>query len=320
MTVDLVVDIGTPSTPDPASGCATTLRDVVNQTRRLLLTGAREQKNRLTNAISAGATSLDIDFAAGSIVDGARLAIDLELFHVWSDPTGSTVEVDGAQDGSAAADHDAGSYIYVNPQYSDFEIVNAVNDVLRDLSSPDCGLFRVLPVDLTWDPNVYGYDLTDAVNVADLLDVYYENPSNQNRWVRVPNRQWRFQRNADTTAFPSGFGITFLGRVAAGSGTTIRVNYKTHYDLLADYTDNVETVSGLHCEAHDLLWVGAAIRLSESREIERNSTYVQGSPRRATEVPAGAQQQSPSGLRERWRLRVRSEAARLARDWPVYLR
>lgn len=255
----------------------------------------------------------------GSISKDTRLAIGLEHFYAWA-VNGSTVTVDPAQDGSTAAGHTAGDTIWVNPRYSDFDILRAVNDTLRELSSPGAGLFRTASVDLTYDPNLEGYDLTGQENVEGLLDIYYQEPSEQNRWIRVPSRQYRFQRNSDLTAFPSGFALTFFSRIHANDGATIRVTYKTRFAPLAAYNDNAEATTGLWCDALDLLWIGAAIRLTDSREIERNQTASQGDPRRAGEVPAGAQLNSYRGLQQRWLQRVASEASRAARRYPVYMR
>lgn len=315
----VVIDAGSPSAPSGDTACATTLADVIHRTRRELLTGRREERNRLTNTISAGAASFDVDLPLGSLKGGARAAIDLEQFYAWS-ADGTTVVVEPADAGSVAANHLAGATVWVNSRQSDFDILNAVNDTLRELSSPGSGLFRVGTVDLAYDSNVLGYDLTDVTNINGVLDVYYPEPSEQNRWVRVPSRAWRFQRMADLTAFPSGFGLTFFGGMNAAAGATIRVSYKTSYALLADYTDNVESVAGLHCEAHDLLHIGAAIRLSDSRELERVQTQSQGEARRATEVPAGSVNAAPVGLLRRWQMRVSSESSRLARQYPTFLR
>lgn len=319
MAVDIVVDVGEPSVPDPSAGCDTTLRTAINRTRTELLSGRREERNRLATDIASGATSLELDFAKGGIDNGSRLGIDLELFHVYS-VTGQTVTVEPAEGGSIAADHDNGTIIRVNSRATDFDILNAINDTLRDLSSPGAGLFRVGSVDLTLDSNLDTYDLTDAANVYDILGVWYPVDTGTQQWSRVANKHWRLIRDADVSAFASGFGLQFFSGFSAADGTTIRVTYKTRYNLLADYADNVESVAGLHCDAHDLLWIGAAIRLSDTREIERNQTMSQGEPRRASEVPAGALNNSVAGLQRRWSQRIRDEASRLARQYPVYYR
>lgn len=319
MALDIVVDVGDPDIPTPSTTCETTLADVIARTRQYVLTGRREQRNRLAADISAGAESMTFDFPVDSILGGSTLSIDLEQFYVWSG-SGSTAVVAPAENGSLAADHAAGTTVRVNTRVSDFDILNAVNDVLRDLSSPGSGLFRIGLAELTVDSSMDGYDLIDAAYPDDILEVYYLEPSNTQRWVKMANKYWRFQREADTAMFPSGFSLTFFRNFAANDGDPIRVLYKTRYSPLAEYTDNVEAVTGLHCDAHDLLWIGAAIRLTDTREIERNQTMSQGEARRASEVPPGAVMQSYSGLQRRWTQRMRAEAARLTRRFPVIYR
>jgi len=319
MAIDIVVDLGEPTVPDAGVGCDTTLLTAINRTRTEILSGRREERNRLTNDISAGAGSFDFDFAAGGIQPGARVAIDMEIFHVYS-VAGSTATVEPADEGSIAADHAAGALIRVNSRASDFDIKNAVNDTLRDLSSPGAGLFRVASVDLTLDSNLDSYDLTDATNVYDILGVWYPIDTTTQQWERVANKYWRLIRDADVAAFASGFGLQFFSGFSAADGTAIRVTYKTRYALLEDYADNVEAVAGLHCDGHDLLWIGAGIRLADTREIDRNQMAAQGNPRRAAEVPAGANTNSVAGLQRRWTQRIRDEAARLSRQYPVIYR
>lgn len=316
---DLVVlDIGTATPVPPTDTCDTTLATVINRTRRELLTGRREELNKLDGAIDDNDESVTTRFAAGGIGPQTRLAIDLEHLHVWS-IDGTTASVERGMDGSTPAAHDDDAIIRVNPRYSDFEILNAVNDVLRDLSSPSCGLFAVYALDLDYDPDVVAYDLTGVENLEGLLEVHYRTPSDEKDWVRIPQRGWRIQRSADTTDFASGLALTIFGRVGANAGDTIRVAYKSRYQPLTAYDDNVELTTGLHCDAHDLLWIGAALRLTEGQEIDRNQTRGQGDPRRAQEVPSGAKNAAPGGLSKRWKDRLSAEAGRLARRYPTRL-
>ncbi len=307
--------------PSPSPGCDTTFADVVARTRQSILTGRREQRNRLASGVGAGAESLEFTYPVDTlgIGPGAQLAVDLELFHVYS-ASGTTAVVGPAEGGSLTASHDAGAIVRINTRVSDFDILNATNDVLKDLSSPGSGLFRVALAELVVDNNLDGYDIVDAVDLEDVLEVFYLEPSNTQRWIKVNRKYWRLQRVADSTMFESGYALTFFSGFAANDGDPIRVLYKTRFSPLAAYLDNVEAATGLWCDAHDLLWIGAAIRLTDTREIERNQTQAEGQPRRAGEVPAGAVMQSYSGLQRRWTQRMRAEASRAARRYPTIYR
>ncbi len=314
------VVLSEPEAPEAAL-CTTTLADVINRTRQSILTGRREKRNWLADAVTVGATTLTLEQAAEGtgIVPGATLAIDLELFHVKT-VSGSTVTVTPGDQGSTPADHDEGATVRINTRVSDFDILNATNDVLRDLSSPGSGLFRVALAELVVDNNLDGYDVVGATNLRDVLEVSYLEPSNTQRWIRVNRKYWRLERGADTTMFPSGYALTFFTGFAANDGDPVRVRFKSEYLPLSQYADNVEDVTGLHCAAHPLLWNGATIRLVASREIERNQTMSEGQARRAGETPAGSVLQSYRGVDKLYMQLLRAEAARLARDWPTYYR
>lgn len=316
----VVEDLGEPVPPPSSSACTTTLADAIHRTRGELLTRRREERNRLTNDITAGAGSMDFDFPLGGIAPNARLAIDLEVFHVY-EITGTGAVVEPAEQGSVAAAHAAGAVVWVNNRQSDFDIMNAVNDTLRTLSTPDDGgMFRVATAELTYNPSIDGYDLDGVTALQDIIDVWWPVPSTTKEWRKLHWKQYRLQRNADLSVFPSGYALFLDRSLGAQQNDTFRFTYKTSYNYLADYTDNVETVTGLHCEAHDLLWIGAAIRLADGREIERNQTMSQGEPRRAGEVPAGAVNNAVAGLQRRWQTRRPAEASRLARMYPTLYR
>ena len=78
------------------------------------------------------------------------------------------------------------------------------------------------------------------------------------------------------------------------------------------------STTGLQASAYDLPPLGAAIRLMSGREIKRNFTETQGDSRRATEVPAGAVQQSSTGLKLLRAQRIVAECARLNSLYPIY--
>lgn len=314
----VVVDLGSPEPAPSGDGCTTTLAEAIQQTRRILLTSRREIRNRLTDAVTAGAGSITCDFPLGALQTGSRISIDLEDFYVWS-VDGVTATLEPGDNGSIPAAHDAGAIVRVNTKFSDFEIQRAINDVLRELSSPGSGLYRVNTVDLVNNGAVVGYDLTDVTGIQDIIEIKYDDPGSMKLWPPIPEGNWRLQRQAVTTDFPSGFALTIFDHPAADDGATIRVTYKGEYSPLADYTDNVETVAGLRCSAHDLLWIGAGIRLTDSREIARNFSDSQGEPRRAGEVPAGAEGNSYSGLLRRWQSRLSSEGSRQSREFPTHL-
>lgn len=288
-----------------------TANDLVEETRALLDSGSRPEMNRLTTTMNTSVTSVVVDFALGSVQTGAVISIDLELMLVWSS-TGSTATVQRAYGGTVAAAHTAGALIYVNPRWSAFTILRAINAELDSYSSPRWGLYQMKTVDLTFNAATVGYDLT---SVTDLIDVY------ELRWKGYTTgewpliRRWSVTRNMATSEFASGLGL--LLDEGAGSGKTIRVRYKAPFAQLTALSSDVQTVAGFPLTAEDIPPLGAAARLVAPREVKRAATESQPESRTAAEVPPGTQQQAAGGLLRIRDMRLREEAARLQQKYPT---
>lgn len=294
-----------------------TANDLIQEARRYLYSGTLEAKNRLTAGVVANDVSLTFDFELAGIKEGAQIAIDLELFHVWAvNENSRTATVVGAQLGSTAAAHSAGSVVTVAPKFSDFALLQAINADIADLSSPANGLFQMETVTVTYQSAISGYDLTGVTELLDVYEVRYDETGPEKEWPRI--QSWELRRDSDTTDFPSGLQLLLLE--AGQSGRDVRVQYKAPYGSLAALTDDVQTVTGLSTYADDIPPLGAAMRLGIVREVQRNFNDSQGETRRAEEVPPGAIQGSVRGLMGMREQRIQHEARRLAQQYPRRMR
>ena len=129
----------------------------------------------------------------------------------------------------------------------------------------------------------------------------------------MDRNEWRLRRDMSTADFASGAALTVNGYVEPGS---MRVTYKAPFASLVTATDNVESVSGLHAQAHDILPLGAAIRLTAGAEIARNFLD-QADTRRADEVPGTARLGQMRALLQLRQQRIDAEKARLYAKYPV---
>jgi hypothetical protein len=255
-----------------------------------------------------------VEFAIGGIQRGALLAIDLEVLHVWS-VASLTATVQRGMMGSTGATHADDALVYVNPRFTDFQILQALNDELRSFTSPRHGLFQVKTVNLTYAAGTTGYDLTSVTDLIDILEV---------RWKGYTTGSWplltryTLTRDMATADFPSTKALlTYEG---AGPGRTLRVRYKAPYVALATTADNVETVAGLQASALDIPPLGAAARLLAGREARRASYDAQPESRQAADVPPGSNRQAAGGLLALRDMRLREEAARLQQLYPLHHR
>ena len=292
----------------------TTANDLVDATLDFLLGGQDDPINVLSASIDSDDTTLAFTLDLDGIVPGVSLGIDLEVMRVLTvNSSAKTATVLRAQRGSTAASHSSGAVVQVAPRFSRWSVFRAINDDLDDLSGR--GLFKMATVDLTYTPSVSGYNLTSVTNLDSIYSVRYEVPGVSKEWPLIPASHYRFDRNADTGDFASGFSLVlYRGGYA---GRSIRVAYKAPFTRLSAGSDDVQTVAGLPATANDLPPLGAALRLQAGHESGRVAYESQPDTRRPDEVPVGANLQVASGWRRLREDRIDSELKRLARHYPT---
>jgi hypothetical protein len=298
----------------------TTTADVLSQARNdYLLTGNTERLNRIDTPLDASTETFSLERELKNLKEGNKLSCELEDMYVLDVNEGSkTVTVIRGYYGTTAAAHPVNAVLTTNSRFTDAQILRTVNAELASLSSPAVGLFRMSHVDVTYNDAVMGYDMTgtSGITVQSIWQVRYKNTGPEKDWPVLDN--WALQTQSDTTQFASG--NAFFLRDSGYAGNPVRIWYKTTFAPLATLTDNVLTVSGLHLEAHDILPLGAAVRLTVGREIKRNFDESQGDTRRAGEVPPGANV-GAFRVNLAWRAqRIKEEAQRLQTLDPMRLR
>lgn len=298
----------------------TVLNDLVVAIQRRALSDLREENSYLGAFLNSSSTTFNLQAGQtlGSIQSGSLIQIDWEMMFVMdaSDDVGPIQVVRGWFD-SAAASHQAGAIVNVNPRFPVVDIVQAINEDIDDLSAPTNGLFQMLEVTLSFIPVVQGYDLTGLVNsdVMEIWEVRGWEYGPSNKYPILPPQAWQIQRNADPNLFPSGMSLTVspgMGDAGLYAGRPIRVQYKAPYTTpLVNPTDNITTVTGLHQQAHDIPVLGAPARLMQSRELKRSFSEAQGEPRRAQEVAVGSSLTASKGLLMYRQQRIDAERSRL---------
>lgn len=292
----------------------TLVSDVIERTRRHLHSGeTREERNKTSASLTADATSVGLTYEGPGIQRGAVLAVDLEEMYVWS-ASANAATVSRGENGSTAATHTSGATIFVNPKFSPFAILQAVNEELADLSSPVNGLFKVGTLDFTYSAGTDTYNLAGVTDLIDILDVTYDANDGSSRWPRLRRSDWALTRGMQAASFASGMTLTINGW--AVSGRDINIIYKAPFTALSSISQNVETISGLPASAHDILSIGAAIRLTVGNEVSRNFLD-QSDTRRADEVPPQARGSAMRALVALRRERIDAEKARLSAKYPV---
>jgi hypothetical protein len=286
---------------------------VINRTLRQLLSGVVEQKNKLAAPISASATSLTTLYDLDGLRKGAVFEIDSELFYVWEATAGSkTLTVERGFNGTIPAAHSANAVITNAPRFPRSQILEALNDELKDLSSPVHGLYQVKHFDFDYNGSDYIINLPPVLSIIELIGVHVRVTGDSYEWVR----RVRLLRDLPTDDFSSGFGLKFETGIRSGR---LRIVYKAPFTTLSNETQNLVNHAGLPDSCEDIVNMGVQIRLMAPREIKRNFTESQGDTRRADEVPAGAVAGSIQNLIRMRRDRITAESARLKRQYPTFL-
>jgi len=287
----------------------------IDETRDLLLTDYVEEQATLGAALNASETVVSFALPSATVpgvVAGATIEVGTELMYVFSVTSGAATVRRGYK-GSEASSHAIGSLVTVNPKFPAYQILDALNHELRDLSSPQHGLFQIKTVEVTFNAAQDGYDLTGVTD--DILSVYQVTYSDPGSEASEPSiTEFSLRRDRNTSSFPSGYGLILHSD--AWPGETVRVLYKTGFSTLTDSTTALST-TGLHAEGYDLPVLGAALRLMSSRPIRREFLDEQGSSRMAEEVPPGAVSASMRDLRGLRLERINAEATRLNGQYPA---
>ena len=298
-----------------------TVQNWIDETRDMLLSGYVEELLTLASPINAEDTSFTIDQADTSgIVAGVVIEIGIEAMYVQS-ITGSTPTVIRGYGSSTPASHLANALVRVSPKFPAYRILVELNNDLRDLSAPDNGIFQMKTFTTVYNAVKRGYDLTeDDVSltneaVQSIYAISYTDPIIVE--AREPEiRRWGLKRDRVTTSFASGMALVLYE--PAFPGKTVNVCYKSPLTLIS--VGDSKSTTGLQGTAYDLPPLGAALALMVTTPIRREFIDVQGSSRRAEEVPPGAISASMRDLRARRDLRVAAEAARLSAMYPQQLK
>lgn len=298
----------------------TTFGQVIDKVRSRLLSGVRQQIVTLTSAYTAGSEVMQVGGGfTGAIIPGTVLSVDLEEFYVSAiSGTGDlTLTVIGGFNGSTPANHVASSQAIINDRFSQFDVSQAVNDDLLDLSAPYNGLGQILFNDSTFNPTFQGYDLGSQFDAttSKVLEVSYQIAPPVRTYPLIRRGKYAVRRNMNQpSVFPSGNAIILYD--SAYPGLPVHTQFLSPYSPLVNLDDDLSTVAGLPSTQYDLPALGAEILLIQPREVKRNFIEAQPDPRKAPETPPGATMQSLTQIQAQRQRRIDAEADRIMRAYP----
>ncbi len=293
---------------------------LIDKVRSRLLSGVRQQIVTLTSAYTAGSSTMQVGGSyTGAVIVGSVLSVDLEEFYVSGvSGTGNlTLTVIPGFNGSTEANHAASAQAIINDRFPAFDVLQAINDDLADLSAPYNGLGQILTTDVTFNPTYQGYDLGSQFDsvTSSILEVSYQIAPPVRTYPLIREGEFQVRRVTNQPAvFPSGNGLIIYD--SAYPGLPINITFLAPYSPLVNLTDDLTTVAGLPASQYDLPALGAQILLIQPREVKRNFIESQPDPRKAPEVPPGATMNSLQQLQAQRQRRIDAEADRIEQAYP----
>lgn len=285
-----------------------TFSDLVAETQRRLMPAQMDLSATLTGAVTATAVSVKIK---GPMINGVsygqRMAIGSEVMYVsdWTLASATATVIRGF-DGSTAVSHNSGVLVLIEPKYTPFDIMGAINEELDALSGPTV-LYQVKTLTITYNPVFTGYDFPASTGIYDVLGIRYKIAPPTHNYP--PIKSWWWTDHMTDPIYPSGKILKIDG--AGWPGLPIHVWYACAFTHLTTLGQTVQSASGFPVTANDILPIGAAIRLTLGREIKRNFIESQPDPRKPPEVPPGAIINSVKGLQMLYQRRITQERAKL---------
>ena len=138
--------------------------------------------------------------------------------------------------GTTAATHAADAKVTISPTFPRFAIKRAINDTISAIGS---SIFTANTTTITSNAAVAAFRLPatgTTLNIRSILAVAYQALGASKEWI--PIRTYRFDGNANSTAFTSGQTISIYDNIP--SGRTIQVVYSTDP---VPFTDSFSAVS-----------------------------------------------------------------------------
>lgn len=281
--------------------------DWIEEARQHLYTNYSDRLNRLADPTDAVQGQVTLDFDPEGIAQGTVVGIGMEEMLVWS-VSSRTLTVQRGWNASPKIAHPENEVVYVKPKFSGWRIFRAINDTIRDLSSPLSGLYATEDVEL-----VGGIDYTYALVGApsDMTGIAavrrYDPYTRETPFIA----SWAFDADNPAHAGPT------LTTWETQPGETLLVTIKRPFATVTP--DGLIEDSRLPETAWDIPPLGAAMRLVPPRDIKRTFTEAQPEPRRGEEVPPGAARQASAGPAIMYQQRVLAEAMRLAARFPYVM-
>ena len=255
----------------------TTLSNMIDEVS-MNLSGYTLQQDRATYITAAVTTTTSpssaptiLTLASADNLGKGVVEIDEELLWIDNfDRVGNTATIapyGRGYLGTTAATHAADAKVTISPTFPRFAIKRAINDTISAIGS---SIFTANTTTITSNAAVAAFRLPatgTTLNIRSILAVAYQALGASKEWI--PIRTYRFDGNANSTAFTSGQTISIYDNIP--SGRTIQVVYSADPVPFTTNADVFTTQTGLPESCKDLVILGSTYRLLSNLDPARAS-------------------------------------------------
>ena len=300
-----------------------TLSDMINEVSMNLsgYTLTQDRSTYIKSAVPATASSsaspIVLSLGSTDNVGKGIVEIDEELFWIDTyDRVGNTATVapyGRAYLGTTLAAHAADTKVTISPTFPKFSIKRAINDTIKGLSGT---LFAADTTTITYSSAVSTYRLPatgTSLGIRNVLSVAYESIGPSKEWI--PIRSWRFDSNANATAFTSEQTISIYDMIT--SGRTIQIVYSKDPTPFATNADVFSTQTGLPDSCRDLVVLGSTYRLLSNLDPARAAMVSAQADETDSKRPYGSSQSLTRQIYALYTQRLAEEVKSQQNKYPI---
>ena len=288
------------------------------------LSGYTLQQDRATHitanvaaTASTIAAPITLSLASTDSVGKGIVEIDEELFWIDNyDRVGNTATIapyGRAYLGTTLAAHTAGTKVTVAPTFPRFTIKRAINDTISAIGS---SIFAANTTTITSNSAVSAFRLPTTgttLNIRNILAIAYQALGSSKEWI--PIRSYRFDGNANSTAFTSGQTVSIYDYIP--SGRSVQVVYATDPTPFTTNADVFTTTTGLPESCKDLIILGATYRLLSNLDPARASMVSPQADETDSKRPYGSSQSLTKQVYALFNQRLNEEVKSQQEKYPI---
>ena len=302
----------------------TTLLNMIDEVS-MNLSGYTLQQDRATHitadvaaTASTIAAPITLSLASTDSVGKGIVEIDEELFWVDNyDRVGNTATIapyGRAYIGTTLAAHTEGTKVTIAPTFPRFTIKRAINDTINAIGS---SIFAAKTTTITSNSAVSAFRLPSGtattLNIRSILAVSYQALGSSKEWI--PIRTYRFDGNANSTAFTSGQTLSIYDYIP--SGRTVQVVYSTNPTSFSTNADIFTDTTGLPESCKDLIILGATYRLLSNLDPARASMVSPQADEVDSKRPYGSSQSLTKQVYALFNQRLNEEIKKQQDKYPI---